>query len=225
MKWIYAGFSDINLRSTNMDSLLIAEHTIEGIPVLLAVVCDGVGSTADGAYASAFATKAFEKWLYAQTCRAELARALREKTLAINQAILTQMKQKQLVTASTLVALLLTEDRFFAVQAGDSRIYMIEDDRVCQLMRDDTSEDGRLRQYLGYPGELQLQCMEGRLESRAFLMCTDGFYKKMSREQLVHCRKTKRQSELEALLARMRNTIKHCGEKDNISAVIIKTKG
>jgi len=35
-----------------MDSLLLTEKRISGVPSLLAVVCDGVGSMADGAFAS-----------------------------------------------------------------------------------------------------------------------------------------------------------------------------
>ena len=62
MKWNYVGLSDGNLRQSNMDSLYVQERRIAGEAALLAVVCDGVGSTSDGAYASALATESLEAW-------------------------------------------------------------------------------------------------------------------------------------------------------------------
>ena len=73
MKWIFAGFSEKNLRPTNMDSLFVEERRIEEKAALLAVVCDGVGSRADGAFASAYATESLASWFYAQTSAGQLA--------------------------------------------------------------------------------------------------------------------------------------------------------
>ena len=52
LEFVYDGICLQNGREANMDSLLLTEKRISGVPSLLAVVCDGVGSMADGAFAS-----------------------------------------------------------------------------------------------------------------------------------------------------------------------------
>lgn len=225
MKWMFAGLSEVNLRPTNMDSLFVEERRIGGKAALLAVVCDGVGSQADGAFASAYATESLESWFYAQTAAEQMALALRERVLRINQEILIHAAQRRLATASTLAALLLLEDRYAAVHAGDSRIYAIGSDGVAQLTRDDAAADGRLQQYLGRPDGLQLQYSEGKATGQSFLLCTDGFYKKMPQDLLRQAVQAKKSAEMDMLLRKMCQTIRRRGEKDNISAVLIKTRG
>ena len=224
MKWMFAGLSEANLRPTNMDSLFVEERRIGGKTALLAVVCDGVGSQADGAFASAYATESLESWFYAQTAAEQMALALRERVLRINQEILIHAAQRRLATASTLAALLLLEDRYAAVHAGDSRIYTIDAGGLEQLTHDDAAADGKLEQYLGRSG-LQLQYTEAAAPQRSFLLCTDGFYKKMPQEMLQQAARAKKSAELDALLRKMCQTIRQRGERDNISAVLIKTKG
>ena len=225
MKWMFAGFSEKNLRPTNMDSLFVEERRIEEKAALLAVVCDGVGSRADGAFASAYATESLASWFYAQTSAGQLALSLRERVLRINREILIHAEQRGLATASTLAALLLVEDRYSTVHAGDSRIYAVAEAQTAQLTRDDAAADGKLEQYLGRADGLQLQYSEADTSGQSFLLCTDGFYRKMPQEMLRQAAQAKTRAELDALLRSMCKTVQQRGERDNISAVLIKTKG
>ena len=136
-----------------------------------------------------------------------------------------QAQQQRLATASTLTALLLLNERYTALCAGDSRIYALDRTGAQQLTSDDVTEDGKLKEYLGRAGALRLQYLEGEAAQCGFLLCTDGFYKRMPQELLPHAAGAKRRAELDRLLAEMSRTVKQRGERDNISAVIIKTKG
>lgn len=225
MKWIFAGFSEKNLRPTNMDSLFVEERRIEEKAALLAVVCDGVGSRADGAFASAYATESLASWFYAQTSAGQLALSLRERVLRINREILIHAEQRGLATASTLAAILLVEDRYSTVHAGDSRIYAVDEAQIMQLTRDDAAPDGKLEQYLGRADGLQLQYSEADTSGQSFLLCTDGFYRKMPQEMLRQAAQAKSRAELDTLLRSMCRAVQQRGERDNISAVLIKTKG
>ena len=96
---------------------------------------------------------------------------------------------------------------------------------VQQLTCDDVTEDGKLTEYLGRAGALQVQYLEGEAAQRGFLLCTDGFYRRMPQELLPKAAGARRRAELDRLLAEMSQSVKQRGERDNISAVIIKTKG
>ena len=57
MACLYDGISLQNQRPVNMDSLLMKERAIDGRSVCMAVVCDGVGSMTDGAFAASSAVR------------------------------------------------------------------------------------------------------------------------------------------------------------------------
>ena len=225
MKCFFTGESAINLRTTNMDSFFAEQRRIGGKDALLAVVCDGVGSTADGAFASAYATQSLENWFYAQTDAQHVVQTFGEQVRRINWEIICHAQAQGLETASTLSTLLLLEEQYHIVHTGDSRIYCVRESGLIQLTQDDLTADGKLRQYLGLAEGLQLQCTHGPIERGCFLLCTDGFYKRMPQELLLQVLRVKKRAEMEELLAQMIQTICQRGERDNITAVLIKTKG
>jgi serine/threonine protein phosphatase PrpC len=62
MDYLFDGVSLKNGRETNMDSLLLTARKINKTPTLLAVLCDGVGSMADGAFASIESVRLLNDW-------------------------------------------------------------------------------------------------------------------------------------------------------------------
>ena len=225
MKWNYVGLSDGNLRQSNMDSLYVQERRIAGEAALLAVVCDGVGSTSDGAYASALATESLEAWFGSRETTDDLPCGLRLRILEIDRLIRQNAQEQNQNTASTISALLLMQSRCIVLHAGDSRIYAVAPNALRQLTRDDVTLDGKLTQYLGKGGGLQLQDAQYDAPSPCFLLCSDGFYKKMPQELLQKAALTSRVSALEALLCKAVEAVKQNGERDNISAIIINRRG
>ena len=118
----YDGISVQNLRSSNMDGVLLKERQIEGKSVYLAVVCDGVGSMKDGAFASATATRLMGEWFGKVTDQTGLGTKMLHTVSEINRVIVAESEKRGLQTASTISALLIKEHSYFVVHAGDSRI-------------------------------------------------------------------------------------------------------
>lgn len=119
----YDGISVVNKRRTNMDGVLLKRHQIGSEMVYIAVICDGVGSMADGEFISAEAILLTGEWLdgLSDTRRIELKMLVLIKE--INEAVFALGRKNGLKTASTYSALLLCGSRYYIVHAGDSRVY------------------------------------------------------------------------------------------------------
>lgn len=106
-----------------MDGVLLKRRHIGSEMVYIAVICDGVGSMADGEFASAEAIRLTGEWLdgLSDTRRIELKMLALIKE--INEAVFASGKKKGLKTASTYSALLLCGSRHYIVHVGDSRVY------------------------------------------------------------------------------------------------------
>lgn len=127
----YAALTDPGLvRSNNEDAYLAA-------PTVIAVA-DGVGGEAAGEVASELAVTALVP-LEAAPVGDPLA-ALRAAVEAANTSIRTAVEGDVSLTGmgTTLTALLLTGRSLVLAHAGDSRAYLLHDDEVTQLTRDDT---------------------------------------------------------------------------------------
>lgn len=119
----YDGISVVNKRRTNMDGVLLKRHQIGSEMVYIAVICDGVGSMADGEFISAEAILLTGAWLdgLSDIRRIELKMLVLIKE--INEAVFASGRKNGLKTASTYSALLLCGNRYYIVHAGDSRVY------------------------------------------------------------------------------------------------------
>lgn len=216
----YSGASIQNRRTTNMDSLLIKERAVLSRNVLLAAVCDGVGGLEDGAFASAYAARALNKWIDEITDAKRLGLRMRDKILEIDREIISQAKAEGLQTASTLSALLLVQSKFYIVHTGDSRIYNWTRQGLKQLTIDQ-SQGGKLTACLGHPGYQSLTYNEGLCSGQNFLLCSDGLYKRMNMdylyEKLMECNQKNIQNTIKQLI----QFVVERGETDNISVALI----
>lgn len=174
MRYIYEGGCLQNGRPTNMDSLLLRERRINGQSALIAIVCDGVGSTKDGAYASSTAVSLLNQWFSSAVTCERLGLRLRDKVIEINAQIAGIGKRDGLDTASTLSLVALVEDKYYIVHIGDSRIYSIGNGSVSMLTHDDVSETGKLSGYIGRAPDINLFYDEGEATGKAFAICSDG---------------------------------------------------
>ena len=224
MSFFFDGISIQNLRKSNMDSLLLKERNIKGTDVCIAVVCDGIGSLEDGAFASSTAVRMLNQWFSGISGLGRLGLQMRDSVLEINAHIVKQAQDQGLRTGTTLSALLLTEEEYYVVHTGDSRIYICQDG-LLRPLTEDQSLDGRLTACLGRGEKTDLYYNEGGFRSGRFLLCSDGLYKRMEHETL--------QAELEHVSPKtmgktIERLIRHVtcrGERDNISlAVVLKGK-
>lgn len=222
-KYIYSGTCLKNGRTSNMDSLLVKIRQLDGESALLAVVCDGVGSLRDGAFASGAAAKELGEWFDSLSSLERAGMKMRDMVHTINAYIVQTIKQKKLQTASTLSAILFFENRYHITHVGDSRVYANDGHTLVQLTYDDVSETGSLKSYIGQKDGLVPQYLEGEASGHTFLICSDGLYKRMDREFLfVNMRAGSTRTAKNSVNVLTRYVIDR-GEKDNITTVLIKT--
>ena len=219
-KFYYDGMSLQNLRSSNMDSVFLKEKTLDGETAYIAVVCDGVGSLEDGAFAASMAVEKLSEWfdeIY-DTERIGLRLLDRVREISVSISILAKTLNKQ--TASTLSVLLLVGGHYYIVHTGDSRIYCLNSGKLIQLTTDQVS-GGKLIACLGREGRLQLQYDEGTSEAWTYLLCSDGLYKKMETQLLQEMLCDLKNAGIKRTMEKMVQYVMNQGEKDNISLAIM----
>ena len=146
MNFIVSATTDIGLtKSTNQDSFNVRVFNTQQGKVVLAVLCDGMGGLSKGEVASASLVNAFCKWAdnkLPALCEKEIddsdihndwvgiATEYNEKIKAYAASCGTNM-------GTTLTALLLTPNRYYIINVGDTRAYEIADS-VTVLTKDQT---------------------------------------------------------------------------------------
>jgi serine/threonine protein phosphatase PrpC len=155
-------------------------------------VADGMGGHESGERASALIVGALGRVRRPSDAR-ELLRAV-DQTLTSCNTTLFERAQHGEVSGSTVVALLVFDQNFVVIWAGDSRLYRLRDGRLEQLTRDhsyvqELVERGelapeqarehplasRITRAIGAYRQPQLEVVDGRLErDDVFLLCSDG---------------------------------------------------
>ena len=225
VEFVYSGVSLQNRRSSNMDSLLLKCRSIKKESALLAVVCDGVGGLADGAFASGEAARLLGEWFDGIDDTNRIGLKMRDEILKINSAIATEAIQRSIQTASTLSVVLLLGEQFFIVHVGDSRVYAFANDSrsLSLLTSDDVSESGKLTMYIGQPNNITLQYSEGSSAGKTFLVCSDGIYKRMDARFLSTNINADNANTVKNSVKVLTQYVIDRGEQDNITIALMKT--
>lgn len=224
MNYLFSGKSLRNQRPINMDSLLLKSGLISGKKALLAVVCDGVGSLADGAFASKRAVQMLSGWFNKADTSDRIGLALRDAIIAINSHIIKEIGKANIRAASTLSALLLIDRYYYIAHIGDSRIYSYQDGILSILTSDDVSEMGKLTACIGQTENIFLQYYEGEARGKTFLICSDGLYKRMDTGFMRAKIKTWDKCSAEEVIKNLTQYVIEQGEQDNISIALLKTE-
>ena len=227
MQYLFHGFSLQNKRPSNMDSLLLKCRTLQGKNALLALVCDGVGRMADGAFASGEAARMLGEWFDRTNSVDRIGLCMLDAVLKINSDIISRAKENKLNTATTLSALLLIENAYYTVHIGDSRIYCYnsrcgENQALSLLTNDDISKSGKLTACIGQTEDVFPQYSEGTADNKTFLLCSDGLYKRMDRAVMVSRIKNWSKRTLKESAEDMAQYVIARGEPDNISVALVK---
>lgn len=255
MDFVISAATDVGIKRTvNQDSLFVRKlHTASG-KMVFAVLCDGMGGLKYGEFASATLIEAFTDWMY--TSLPKLAQRqledhiIREQWSAVINAQNSKIRdfgaQNNCSVGSTITALLLTENRYFILNIGDSRAYEIAS-QVVQLTYDHTVVANEVRlgnltpeQAALAPGQNVLTKCVGVEESvypdmffgdtrrnAVYLLCSDGFRHKLSAEEMRgylmpdDCQSISEIKNREEYLIELN---KQRGETDNISVLTIYTK-
>lgn len=242
-----AFFSERGPREVNQDAIYASARESRGI----FVVADGMGGHADGELASGAIVNGIRNWWdsndFAKGDAGIEAVAGQCGSLLnnINQEVFTCFSEKGLMGGATVVVLIIWDDKYVILSAGDSRIYRVREKNLEQLTTDDVWENlpevkyemgnervvadarfGKLTEALGSEEQLKISRCGGMLAKReTFLLCSDGVYKYCSQESLeeIICR-----GRLLRSADRMKEMIRKCAEKsgvdDNYSAIVCKVK-
>lgn len=255
MKLAVCADTDIGVkRQVNQDSVLVKKMPTPQGPAALAVVCDGMGGLQYGEIASMSIISAFSQW--ADLVFSGLAGGKIEDNVIRSQWIdLLRLEHERIGafadtngghTGSTVVALLVTQSRYYGLSIGDSRLYRL-DEGISLLTQDHTlvAEEVRkgnmtaqqaqsapmrsvLTRCVGVGSVPQPDLFFGTPKGgEIFLLCSDGFYGYSSPEEwYAALLPNGPPPETEVVLHGIRQIIeanKLRGETDNLSAAAILT--
>lgn len=222
MNYYSAFLWEKNGRDINEDSLSINQVMINGQPLLMGVVCDGIGSLSDGELASSFVVSSL---------KTQFKISGRERNLTlrrIESAICRQLyscheELKQRNTGTTVCVVIIYKKQSAFLCIGDSRIYAGRK-KLKLLSRDTVDNNGRLTAAIGVGTYKGIQRKYRRFgKNTMVLLCTDGFYRRneavITEKNCFMLRKCEDRVK-DSLRIIYENAVEK-GEKDNASAVAI----
>lgn len=250
---ISAGTDAGNVKKINQDSVSVQLMEADGRQMVFAVLCDGMGGLQRGELASASVVYAFRSW-----CMHELSHLLEKKLqdgdirrewtriiVDCNEKIKAYGKGNGVRLGTTVTVLLLTQDRYYVANVGDSRAYELREG-VIQLTRDQSVAAMEVERGLLTPEQAErdprrsilLQCIGASEEvypefffgtpqhDTVYLLCSDGFRHEISSDemfaQLAPCRMDSRENMERGERALIR-LIKERNERDNITVAAVRT--
>lgn len=254
MNYIISASTDIgNTKKTNQDSLNVKVITIGGEQVAFAVLCDGMGGLEKGELASASVVHAYEKWVL-ERLPALLSAGLRDDILRkewegiaglCNEKIKDYGRRSAISLGTTAAVLLLTRERYYIMNVGDSRVYEIAG-RLSVLTRDQTVvarevEQGLLSleqarsdprrsvllQCIGSSEEVYPDFFFGEPKAGAvYMLCSDGFRHEITEAEIwegFQPQTMLRAEQMKENELRLIALNKLRQERDNISVITIRT--
>ncbi len=169
---------------------------IESESLLIAMVCDGVGSRPSDHIASQTVCESFiplfQKYTSANTLADRITKTIEEVNVFF---LSTEGKDKGMLTTLSLVVCDLLNNIFYSVNIGDSRTYIVNKNQLVQYTKDEIKsvilkdKSGKpltqggysisangITNTIGNPS-LKISIKEKALEGiTAFILATDGFY-------------------------------------------------
>lgn len=254
MNFIVSARTDIGLtKTTNQDSLSMRVVNTPLGRMVFGVLCDGMGGLDKGEVASASVVRAFDNWLHKDLpvlCNAPLEDSIiKEQWSSIiteqNNTIKNYGARQGVKLGTTVVAILLTQTRYYILNVGDSRAYEISE-YVKQITTDQTfvarevalgnmteeqaAVDERrnvLLQCVGASDDVYPDMFFGDVHTNAvYMLCSDGFRHEISNDEmferlnpgiLLDEHTMNRYSDELIELNKLRK------ERDNISVALIRT--
>jgi len=254
MNFIISANTDVGTtKSTNQDSLsMMVLNTSRG-RMAFGVLCDGMGGLEKGEVASASVIQAFRNWVIhelPELCESPLEdsviRSQWEKIIAEqNQTIKAYGARSGVRLGTTVVAMLLTQYRYYILNVGDSRAYVLTN-VIQQITSDQTfvarevsmghmteqeaEQDSRrnvLLQCVGASDEVYPDMFFGDVQTNAvYMLCSDGFRHEITPNEIfeklhpgVLLDEYAMQDHAQALI----ETNKQRQERDNISVALVRT--
>ena len=242
-----------NVKEVNQDYYFFEQGRTERGNIVFAILCDGMGGLQQGEFASKTVVEAFKAWgkehladyALGEFVDAEIRREWSELVNRCNQYLHDYGRERGISLGTTLTVLLMTEERYYIMNIGDSRAYALEAG-IRQLTRDhtvvqrevdlgklsayDAEKDSRrniLLQCIGASDQIYPDFFFGAPEPKAtYLLCSDGFRHEVSGEELYQVLQRNRRESLEDLESALKILLRwnlERQERDNLTAIAIST--
>lgn len=242
-----------NIKEINQDSMMIKISRFPGGQAACGIVCDGMGGLKSGEVASASVIRKFSDWFNTRLpeilSEADCIKIIQKDWDGIvqecNKKIMDYGKQNGFNIGTTVTGICIIENRYITINVGDSRVYML-DSGVRKITRDQTfvemeiaagrmtkqeaERDSRrnvLLQCVGASSNVVPDFTFGEIKSNtAVIICSDGFRHKINESEMYSCLAPQLISDsktAEEYIKNLIQVIKKRGERDNITAALIKT--
>lgn len=227
-------------RETNQDYMYTSETSVGRLPDLF-LVADGMGGHAAGDYASRFTVEKIVEYV-TESEESEPVTVLGEAVRYANEHLLAEANAdaSKAGMGTTIVAAVVVGDKLYTANVGDSRLYVINQERITQITRDHSlveemvrlgemdKEDAKVHpdkniitRAIGAKADVEVDFYEHRLKrGDIILMCTDGLSNMVEDEELFHIVQGGRDivESGQALI----EAAKENGGTDNIGVVLIE---
>ena len=229
MNYIVTANTDIGItKSTNQDSVSLKVFNTPQGRMALAVLCDGMGGLAKGEVASASVIRAFDRWARTelpQLCGrpiedSELRRQWDRLVVEQNAAISAYGARQGIRLGTTVVALLLTQTRYYILNVGDSRAYEIKNG-LKQLTQDQTFVAREVA--LGKMTEEQAETDERRSVLLQCVGASESVYPDMFFGTPENDERLLNEQEMNRSAAELIELNKQRRERDNITVALVRT--
>lgn len=232
MKFLTGAYWDCGQQMENQDSITVQQVMTNRGRVLMAVVCDGIGGLQKGEVASGYVIERMVANFYRQLItligRGKPVSTLQKSILrcmySIQEELGRYVRGKELQMGTTMSLLLIFRNRYLICHIGDSRIYHCSRKGMKQLTNDHSGGGHRLLKCIGsFPFQMPDMSTGKVRRKQGFLLCTDGFHNRQNWGELFDPSCIAEEEQIERRLRENAISVKKRGEKDNLSAIYIKT--
>ena len=158
----------------------------------VAVLCDGVGSAKEGRTASKEVVNYLLKSFELKPNMWDIPQALEQFINSINTILYSRSEMEygspQYITTLTIVVI--EGNRLYGANVGDSRVYLLRDNKLHQLSTDHTLDNEEnshvLIKAVGLSKEIEPYFFENNLRKDDYiLLCSDGVYNEVDEKELI----------------------------------------
>ena len=221
-------------RETNQDYMYTSETSVGRLPDLF-LVADGMGGHAAGDYASRFTVEKIVEYV-TESEESEPVTVLGEAVRYANEHLLAEANAdaSKAGMGTTIVAAVVVGDKLYTANVGDSRLYVINQERITQITRDHSlveemdKEDAKVHpdkniitRAIGVLPEVSADFFETVLvPGDTVLLCSDGLTNMVDDTDIK--RIVLGQRDIVEKTQRLIDAANENGGKDNITVVLIE---
>ena len=233
--------TDVGIRrEANQDYMYTSETAVGNLPNLF-LLADGMGGHAAGDYASRFTVEKVAE-LVGKSTFTEPVAILKQAISEANALLLAEADKdvSRQGMGTTLVTATIIDDRMYVSNVGDSRLYLVSDDKMIQVTRDHSlveemvrlgemdKEDAKVHpdkniitRAVGVLPEVSADFFEVELEpGDMILMCSDGLTNMVRDEEIRQI--ILGQRDIVEKAEKLVETANKNGGRDNITVVLIE---